>query len=254
MYFLMFMSNKFKDKVVVVTGGCRGIGKSIVELFLSEGATVFAWDYQIPNESEVFISDPNLALRVHTIQVDVSNHSSVENAAKITLEKAGKVDILVNNAGVTRDNLLIRMTEAEWDAVISTNLKGTFLCTKALVRSMMSQRYGRIINISSVVGVMGNAGQSNYSASKAGLIGFTKSIAKEFAGRNILANCVAPGYVRTPMTEKLSEEQKQQFLQNIPLRRAAEPEDIARVVAFLASDDASYITGQVINVDGGMVM
>lgn len=248
------MNERFKDKVVVVTGGCRGIGKAIVELFLAEGATVFAWDYQIPGVNEIFISDEKLAWRVHTVQVDVSDSTSVENAAKITLDKAGKVDILVNNAGITRDNLLIRMSENEWDSVLQTNLKGAFLCTKALVRSMMNQRYGRIINISSVVGVMGNAGQANYSASKAGLIGFTKSIAKEFASRNILANCIAPGYVRTPMTDKLSEEQKQQFLQNIPLRRPAEPEDIAKVVAFLSSDDSSYITGQVINVDGGMVM
>lgn len=248
------MNERFKDKVAVVTGGCRGIGKAIVELFLAEGATIFVWDYQIPSANETFISDEKLASRVHTVQVDVSNSVSVENAAKFTLEKAGKVDILVNNAGITRDNLLIRMSEAEWDAVLQTNLKGAYLCTKAIVRSMMNQRYGRIINISSVVGVIGNAGQANYSASKAGLIGFTKSIAKELAGRNILANCIAPGYVRTPMTEKLTEEQKQQFLQNIPLRRPAEPEDIAKVVAFLASDDSSYITGQVINVDGGMVM
>ncbi|MGQ9818623.1 MAG: 3-oxoacyl-[acyl-carrier-protein] reductase [Candidatus Kapaibacteriales bacterium] len=248
------MGERFKDKVVVVTGGCRGIGKSIVELFLNEEAIVFAWDYQIPSENENFITDEKLASRVYTIQVNVSDPISVENAAKLTFEKARKVDILVNNAGITRDNLLIRMSETEWDAVLETNLKGAFLCTKALVRSMMNQRFGRIINISSVVGLMGNAGQSNYSASKAGLIGFTKSIAKEFASRNILANCIAPGFVRTPMTDKLSEEQKQQFLQNIPLRRPAEPEDIAKVVAFLASDDASYITGQVINVDGGMVM
>lgn len=248
------MNERFKAKVVVVTGGYRGIGKAIVELFLAEGATVFAWDYQVPSENEIFISDEKLAPRVYTVQVDVSDSVSVENAAKFTLEKAGKVDILINNAGVTRDNLLIRMSITEWDTVLHTNLKGAFLCTKALVRSMMNQRYGRIINLSSVVGVMGNAGQANYSASKAGLIGFTKSIAKELAARNILANCIAPGYVRTPMTDKLSEEQKQLFLQNIPLRRPAEPEDIAKVVAFLASDDSSYITGQVINVDGGMVM
>jgi 3-oxoacyl-[acyl-carrier protein] reductase len=146
------------------------------------------------------------------------------------------------------------MTESDWDAVINTNLKGTFLCTKAILHSMMNQRYGRIINISSIVGEIGNAGQANYSASKAGVIGFTKSLAKEVASRNILVNAIAPGYVRTSMTEKLSPEQKETFLENIPLRREAEPEDIARVVLFLASDDASYITGQVINVDGGLVM
>lgn len=248
------MGERLKDKVAIVTGGCRGIGLAIVKVFLSEGAIVFAWDYQIPSESEVFISDPALSSRVFTLQVDVSSAESVENATKYTLDKTGRIDILVNNAGITRDNLLIRMSENDWDSVLTTNLKGVFLCTKSIVRSMMSQRSGRIINISSVVGIMGNAGQSNYSASKAGLIGFTKSIAKEFAGRNILANCIAPGYVRTPMTDKLSEDQKQQFLQIIPLRRPAEPEDIARVALFLASEDASYITGQVINVDGGMVM
>lgn len=248
------MGERLKDKVAIVTGGCRGIGLAIVKVFLSEGAIVFAWDYQIPSESEVFISDPALSSRVFTLQVDVSSAESVENATKYTLDKTGRIDILVNNAGITRDNLLIRMSENDWDSVLTTNLKGAFLCTKSIVRSMMSQRSGRIINISSVVGIMGNAGQSNYSASKAGLIGFTKSIAKEFAGRNILANCIAPGYVRTPMTDKLSEDQKQQFLQIIPLRRPAEPEDIARVALFLASEDASYITGQVINVDGGMVM
>ncbi|MEJ5287181.1 MAG: 3-oxoacyl-[acyl-carrier protein] reductase [Candidatus Kapaibacterium sp.] len=246
--------DRFKEKVVVVTGGCRGIGKAIVEKFLEEGAFVYAWDFKIPEENEPFIEDDSLKQRVRIIQVDVSSAESVENAAQKVLDESGKVDILVNNAGITRDNLLLRMSENEWDSVLNTNLKGSFLCTKALVRSMMNQRWGRIINISSIVGEIGNAGQANYSASKAGLIGFTKSLAKELASRNILVNAIAPGYVRTAMTDKLTPEQKEMFLKNIPLRREAEPEDIAKVVLFLASDDASYITGQVINVDGGLVM
>ncbi|MCX7909152.1 MAG: 3-oxoacyl-[acyl-carrier-protein] reductase [Ignavibacteria bacterium] len=245
---------RFKDKIVVVTGGCRGIGKAIVEAFLNEGAFVYAWDYKLPEEGEVFIEDELLRQRVRTIQVDVSLFDSVNNAAQKVLEESGKVDILVNNAGITRDNLLLRMSESDWDAVINTNLRGAFLCTKALLRPMMNQRWGRIINISSIVGEIGNAGQANYSASKAGLIGFTKSLAKELASRNILVNAIAPGYVRTNMTDKLTPEQKEMFLKNIPLHREAEPEDIAKVVLFLASDDASYITGQVINVDGGLVM
>jgi len=245
---------RFENKVVVVTGGCRGIGKAIVEGFLAEGAFVWAWDYKLPDENEVLIENEEHRSRVRTVQVDVSSSESVNNATQKVLDESGRIDILVNNAGITRDNLLLRMTESDWDAVINTNLKGTFLCTKAILRSMMNQRYGRIINISSIVGEIGNAGQANYSASKAGVIGFTKSLAKEVASRNILVNAIAPGYVRTAMTEKLSPEQKEAFLKNIPLRREAEPEDIARVVLFLASDDASYITGQVINVDGGLVM
>mgnify|MGYP001136383346 CR=1 FL=1 len=245
---------RFENKVVVVTGGCRGIGKAIVECFLSEGAFVWAWDYKLPEATEVFIENEEYRSRVRTVQVDVSSSESVNNATQKVIDEAGRIDILVNNAGITRDNLLLRMTESDWDTVINTNLKGTFLCTKAVLRSMMNQRYGRIINISSIVGEIGNAGQANYSASKAGIIGFSKSLAKEVASRNILVNVIAPGYVRTAMTEKLTPEQKDSFLKNIPLRREAEPEDIARVVLFLASDDASYITGQVINVDGGLVM
>lgn len=246
--------NRFKEKIVVVTGGCRGIGKAIVEAFLHEGAIAYAWDYKIPEPNEPFIEDEELKSRVKILQVDVSSAESVSTAAEKVLQEFGKVDILVNNAGITRDNLLLRMSEAEWDAVLNTNLKGAFLCTKALVRSMMNQRWGRIINISSIVGQIGNPGQANYSASKAGLIGFTKSLAKELASRNILVNAIAPGYVRTAMTDKLTAEQKEMFLKNIPLKREAEPEDIAKVVLFLASEDASYITGQVINVDGGLVM
>jgi|YNPMSStandDraft_2_1061718.scaffolds.fasta_scaffold29918_2 3-oxoacyl-[acyl-carrier protein] reductase len=245
---------RFENKIVVVTGGCRGIGKAIAERFAYEGAFVYALDYRIPAEGEVFIEDTSIANKIVPMQADVTSFESIQKVVDEILAKSAKIDILVNNAGITRDNLLMRMNEEEWDAVLDTNLKGAFICTKVISRAMMSQRYGRIINIGSVVGTMGNAGQANYSASKAGMIGFTKSIARELASRNILVNLVAPGYVRTPMTDKLTEEQRNAFLVNIPLKRVAEPHDIAAAVAFLASDDASYITGQVLHVNGGMLM
>ncbi len=245
---------RFEGKVAVVTGGCRGIGKAIVERFLKEGARVFALDFRIPEAGEVFIEDAEMASRVACMQADVTSFDSVQKVCDEIVAEAGRIDFLVNNAGVTRDNLLMRMSEEEWDMVMNTNLKGVFICTKVFSRVMMSQRYGRIVNIGSVVGSMGNAGQANYSSSKAGLIGFTKSIAKELASRNILVNCVAPGYVRTPMTDKLTDEQRAAFLVGIPLKRPAEAEDIANVVTFFASEDASYVTGQLIHVDGGMVM
>lgn len=245
---------RFENKIAVITGGCRGIGKAIAERFAREGAFVYALDYRIPDENEVFIEDDAIRDRIVPMQADVTSFDSIQKVVDDILAKSTRIDILVNNAGITRDNLLMRMSEEEWDAVLNTNLKGAFICTKVVSRPMMSQRYGRIINIGSVVGTMGNAGQANYSASKAGMIGFTKSIARELASRNILVNLVAPGYVRTPMTDKLTDEQKNAFLVNIPLKRVAEPEDIAAAVTFLASDDASYITGQVLHVNGGMLM
>lgn len=248
------MQNRFENRIAIVTGGCRGIGKSIVIKLASEGAFVYALDYVIPDESEVFCENQELTKNIKCMQADVSNFSSIENCVNTIIEEKSKIEILVNNAGITRDNLLMRMSEAEWDAVINTNLKGAFICTKIISRPMMSQRYGRIVNVGSVVGLMGNAGQSNYSASKAGLVGFTKSIARELASRNILVNLVAPGYVRTAMTEKLNDEQKKAFIENIPLKRVAEPEDIANAVAFLCSDEASYITGNILNVNGGLYL
>lgn len=245
---------RFEEKIVVVTGGCRGIGKAIAERFAAEGAKVYALDYKIPEPGEVFIEDANLAPRIIAKQADVTSFDSIQKVTDEILEESKRIDILVNNAGVTRDNLLMRMSEQEWDQVLDTNLKGVFVCTKVMTKPMMSQRFGRIVNIGSVVGTMGNAGQANYSSSKAGLIGFTKSVARELASRNIIVNCVAPGYVRTPMTDKLTDEQKAVFIVNIPLKRVAEPEDISNAVAFLASEDASYITGQVLHVNGGMLM
>ena len=246
--------NRFNDKVVVVTGGCRGIGLSIVEKFANEGAKVYALDFKLPNEGEQFLTDNSLADRVKTAQVDVSNLDSVTAAMEYVIKDAGRIDVLINNAGITRDNLLMRMSEAEFDSVINTNLKGSFLCIKAVTRQMMGQRSGRIINIGSIVGTIGNAGQTNYSSSKAGMIGLTKSAAKELASRNILVNLIAPGFVITAMTHQLTEEQKNFFLNNIPLKRGATPDDIANVAIFLAGEESSYITGQVIHVDGGLYM
>ncbi len=246
--------NRFYNKVAVVTGGCRGIGKAVVLRFLKEGAKVYALDYVVPNKDEVFIEDDMLSKNIVIMQLDVTNAEQVEEVFSKINELEGKIDFLVNNAGITRDSLLIRLSEDNWDAVINTNLKGAFLCTKAVSKYMMQKRYGRIVNLGSVVGIMGNAGQANYSASKAGLIGLTKSVAKELGSRNILVNYVAPGFVKTPMTDVLSEEQRNEFLKNIPLKRAAEPEDIANVIAFFCSDDASYLTGQILHIDGGMVM
>ncbi|MCE5305656.1 MAG: 3-oxoacyl-[acyl-carrier-protein] reductase [Chloroherpetonaceae bacterium] len=248
------MTNRFENKVAVITGGCRGIGKSIVLKLASEGARVYALDFKIPDENEVFIEDSEIAKSVKCLQADVTNMQSIDKCFDTIISEAGRVDILVNNAGITRDNLLLRMTEQEWDAVLDTNLKGAFICTKVVSKIMISQRSGRIINIGSVVGSIGNAGQSNYSASKSGLIGFSKSIARELASRKILVNVVAPGYVRSPMTDSLTDEQKKAFIDNIPLKRIAEPEDIANAVAFLASDESSYITGQIIHVNGGLFM
>ena len=248
------MNNRFNNKIAVVTGGCRGIGKAIVERFLREGAKVYAVDFSVPSPDETFISDSELARNVIIKQLDVTNFEQVQQVFNEIINEQNRIDFLVNNAGITRDNLLIRMEEKDWDAVLNTNLKGVFCCTKAVIRQMMAQKYGRIVNMGSVVGVMGNAGQSNYSASKAGLIGFTKSIAKEYGAKNILCNYVAPGFVETDMTDVLSDSVKQDFLKNIPLKRAATPVDIANVISFFCSDDANYLTGQVVHIDGGMVM
>lgn len=243
------------NTVALVTGGGRGIGKAIVIALADAGAKV-AFTYKssaVPAEELV----KELSAKGQTAHAYQSDAVSTANAAEVVntiVKEFGHLDILVNNAGITKDGLLMRMSEADWDAVLDNNLKSVYNYTKAVCRTMMSQRSGKIINITSIVGITGNAGQANYSASKAGIIGFTKSIAKELGSRNIAVNAVAPGYVETDMTDKLNEDQKKALAELIPLKRTAQAHEIASVVKFLASPDANYITGQVICVDGGMTM
>lgn len=244
-----------KDKVAIVTGGARGIGEAIARKLASAGAHVAIWDVL---EDAAHATAESIAktygVKATGAAVDVTNEGGVENATDAVMKDFGRIDILVNNAGITRDGLLLRMKEEDWDLVLRVNLKGVFLCTKAVGRFLCKARSGSIVNIASVVGVMGNAGQANYSASKAGVIGLTKTTAKEFAPRGVRCNAVAPGYIQTAMTEKLSEQTRQMMLSLIPLGGFGEAEDVAKAVCFLASDEARYITGQVLHVDGGMVM
>ncbi|UPW84105.1 3-oxoacyl-[acyl-carrier-protein] reductase [Lysinibacillus sp. Ag94] len=246
---------KLEGKVAVVTGASRGIGRAIALKLADEGAKVVV-NYsgsQAKAEEVVAMIQENGGEAV-AVQASVSKTEEVSALMDAAVKTFGSLDILVNNAGITRDNLLMRMKEDEWDDVLDTNLKGVFLCTKAVTRQMMKQRAGRIINISSIVGVAGNAGQANYVAAKAGVIGLTKTTAKELASRNILVNAIAPGFIETEMTEQLPEDIKQGMLTQIPLAKLGQPEDIAKAVAFLASDDANYMTGQTLHIDGGMVM
>lgn len=246
---------EFTGKVALVTGASRGIGKEIALRLAAQGANVVL-NYVGSEELANGVAEEVKALgrKVLTINCDVSNTEKCSEMVNEIMEKFGRIDILVNNAGITRDGLLMRMKESDWDAVLNINLKGVFNCTKAVVKPMMKQRSGKIVTITSVVGLMGNAGQSNYSAAKAGCIGFTKSVAKEVASRGINVNAVAPGFIITPMTDALNEKQIEDLASGIPLKRPGKPEDVAKVVEFLVSDNANYITGQVINVDGGMVM
>ncbi|MCM8534566.1 MAG: 3-oxoacyl-[acyl-carrier-protein] reductase [Lentisphaeraceae bacterium] len=245
---------RFEGKVVVITGGNRGIGLGITKRFLSEGAKVAVIGTR-PESVDPVISDlSNTDNEIRGYALNVADREKVEETFKKIAEDFGTIDVLVNNAGITRDTLLMRMKEDDWDAVIDINLKGAFNCLKAVTRPMMKARKGRIINISSVVGLTGNAGQANYSASKAGLFGLTKSAAKELAARNITVNAIAPGYIATEMTDAVSDEARDAFLRNIPLARPGQADEVAAAIAFLASDDAAYITGQTVNVDGGLVM
>ncbi|RKZ17343.1 3-oxoacyl-ACP reductase [bacterium] len=242
-----------EGRVSIITGGARGIGKAIAMELADAGSDIVIFDV-LDEGVDTAREIEKKGRKAGFYKVDITDLDAVNSVVEKVLEEFGRIDILVNNAGITRDTLLMRMEESDFDLVIKVNLKGTFNCTKAVLKPMMKARWGRIINISSIIGLMGNAGQANYAASKAGIIGFTKSVAKELGKRNITVNAIAPGFIRTPMTEKLSDEVKESYFKLIPLGRFGEPEDVAKVVRFLASDDAGYITGQVIQVDGGLLM
>lgn len=246
---------KLEGQSAIVTGGTRGIGYAIVMRLAREGADV-GFTYVSSDERAEAVAAEVRALgrKALAIKADAAKADDAQKVIDVTLAAFGKLDILVNNAGITRDTLLVRMSEADWDAVLNTNLKGVFLLTKAALRPMMQARKGRIISISSVVGIVGNPGQANYCASKAGVIGFSKSVAKEVASRGITVNVIAPGYIGTEMTEKLNDTQRQAILDMVPLKKIGSGEDIAGVVTFLASEDGAYITGHVLQVDGGMAM
>lgn len=242
-------------KVALVTGGSRGIGRAIALKLAENGADV-AINYagNTAAAEEVKAAIEQMGRKALLIQCSVADTDGVQAMVNQVVKELGRLDILVNNAGITRDGLLMRMKEADWDDVMNTNLKGVYNCSKAVMRTMMKQKSGRIVNMASVVGEMGNAGQANYAAAKAGVIGFTKSMAKEVASRGITVNAIAPGFIATDMTSVLSDDQKAEMARTIPLGRAGQPEDVANAVLFLASEGAAYITGQVLNVDGGMVM
>lgn len=248
------MGKTLEGKVALVTGGARGIGKAICERLAQEGASIAMVDILLDVAQATAEEFKGKGYDALALAGNVAKVEDAENAVKAVMEKYGRVDILVNCAGITRDNLLMRMSEADFDSVIAVNLKGTYNFIKAVIKPMMKARYGKIINISSVVGIAGNAGQVNYSASKAGVIGVTKSVAKELGSRNIMVNAVAPGYIQTDMTDKLPEEARKAFLDFIPLKRAGKPEDVANVVYFLSSPDSDYVSGQVIPVCGGFLM
>ena len=243
-----------EDKVALVTGSARGLGQAIAIKLAESGASIALCDLNKDWLSETKSMIEEIGCKVICYQLDVSNSESVNESIKRVEDDFSKIDILVNNAGITKDNLLMRMSEDDWDAVLNVNLKGVFLCTKAVMRGMAKRRTGTIVNIASVIGLMGNPGQANYAASKGGVIAFSKTVAKELASRNIRCNAIAPGFIRTAMTDALDEEVQEKMKDLIPLNRFGEPEDIANVVLFLASDASSYVTGQVLSTCGGMVM
>ncbi len=246
---------KLQNKRALVTGGTRGIGKAIVYELANEGCNIVFTYFNSEDSAKKIESELSKEnIKIFCYKADASSFNSAQETVNFTLEKLGGIDILVNNAGITKDNLLLRMNESDFDSVINANLKSVFNYTKAVIKTMITQRYGKIINISSVVGIIGNPGQANYVASKAGVIGLTKSNAKELASRNICVNAVAPGFIDTEMTAKLTDQQKEAILTNVPIKRLGKPEDVAKTVSFLASSDSDYITGQVITVDGGLVM
>jgi 3-oxoacyl-[acyl-carrier protein] reductase len=241
------------EKVAIVTGGGRGIGRAIALKLAEVGATLVINDVGDSTPAEGVAEEiRKMGRESLVVLADISQSTEVASLVDNTIEKYGKVDILVNNAGITRDQLIIRMSDDEWDMVLGINLKGVFLCSKAVLRPMMKQRWGRIISISSIVGLIGNAGQANYASAKAGIIGLTRTIAKEVASRGITANAIAPGFIDTVMTKQLPEERRQELMNQVPLGFLGTPQDVAEVVAFLASEEARYITGQVVTVDGGI--
>lgn len=245
---------RLKDKVALVTGGARGIGREIALCLAQEGANVIIWDINPESAKSTAKDIEALGVKADYAQVDVTKLNQVEESVNKILDNFQKLDILVNNAGITKDNLLLRMSEADWDAVINVNLKGTFNCTKAAAKVMLKQKSGKIINIASIIGIIGNFGQANYAASKAGIIALTKTTAKELASRGICVNAAAPGFIQTEMTAKLPADIQQKLLAQIPLNRFGKPEDVAKLCLFLASSESDYITGQTIIIDGGMVM
>lgn len=245
---------RLENKVALITGAAQGIGREIALKFAAEGADIVVGDINIEKAAETQADIEACGRKALALELDVTDYTKVTQGTNKILDKFGKVDILVNNAGITKDNLLLRMSDAEWDAVLNVNLKGTFNCIKAVSRLMIKQRSGKIINIASIIGIIGNPGQANYSASKAGIIALTKTTAKELASRNINVNAIAPGFIQTDMTAKLPEELKLKMQEAIPLGKFGNPSDVAAVCVFLASEEASYITGQTIVVDGGMVM
>jgi 3-oxoacyl-[acyl-carrier protein] reductase len=244
----------FEGRVAIVTGAAQGIGRAIAVTLAQVGADVVVADMDPGRAQESVDAIGKIGRRVMNVKVNVADWNDVKNMTDRVLKEWGKIDILVNNAGITRDGLLVRMKEEDWSLVLQVNLNGTFHCTKAVMQSMTKQRYGRIVNITSIVGAMGNVGQANYAASKAAVIGFTKTVAREYASRMVTVNAVAPGFIDTPMTQGLPAEVKETLKKQIPLGRLGQPLDVAEAVRFLASDEAGYITGQVLHVNGGMLM
>jgi 3-oxoacyl-[acyl-carrier protein] reductase len=245
---------RFEGRIALVTGASRGIGAAIARRLGAEGATVLAAARSAEGLERVVSEIVAGAGRAEAVTIDISDPASIESAVKESLASHGQIDVLVNNAGITEDNLVLRMSRESWDRVLATNLTGAFLLTQAVVKSMVRRRYGRIVNVTSVVGLMGNAGQANYAAAKAGLVGLTKSVARELGSRNVTCNAVAPGFIETAMTVRMTEEARAALTGQIPLQRLGRPEDVANAVAYLASEEAGYVTGTVLNVSGGLYM